>query len=238
MKKQNIYGLITIIAMITMPMAASINFGYAAYDALLDRVDTAVYLAIIGGLATGAGFEAIGILAGHLSVSYHGRKDDRYKLAALALIAYMIVGTWELVYVPFARFVPFLAGLVYLLAGLQYEAAETVAQETAVSKTKMSWQLEQDAKDRELERRMRAQQQADKTAVQLARIEAKTKAPQRVSQASSQTVSQKPAASGGKHYECVCGKVFQGSRSYNAHRRHCEIPATEPARIYTNGVSK
>jgi hypothetical protein len=39
-------------------------------------------------------------------------------------------------------------------------------------------------------------------------------------------------------YECSCGKMFQKSRSYNAHRKHCQVPTTEPARIYTNGSGK
>lgn len=175
MKKSNIYGIVTILAMLSMPAAASINFGYAAYTALLDRVNTAVYLATIGGITTGIGFESIGILAGHLSVSYHGRRDGRYKAAAAALVAYIAIGTIELWGIKFAQFVPLLAGLVYLLAGLQYEAVEETAMETAVSQTKFDFQLEEARKDRAAERERKAQAQADKTAVQLARIEAKAK---------------------------------------------------------------
>jgi lysylphosphatidylglycerol synthetase-like protein (DUF2156 family) len=174
MKLKNIYSAITVIAMIAMPAAAAINFGDAAYDALLSRVETAVYLAITGGIATGIGFEAVGILAGHLAVTFYSRKDDRWLLAAAALLVYIVIGMVELWAIPLARFVPLLAGLVYLLAGLQHEVVNEAEQETAVSAKRLDFELEQARLDREAEREMKRKVQADNTAVKLAEIQAKT----------------------------------------------------------------
>lgn len=233
---ERIYRYITWLAMAAMPAAAAINFGDAAYDALLTRVP--VELAIAGGFATGIGFEALGFLAGHRAVAFYSQDDPRWKLTAVVMFVYVAIGMGEMITIPFARFVPLLAGMVYVLAGLQNQAEKEQVEQA----DKTAWELEQAAKDKELERELKRQKQADLTAVKLAKLETKKVAPAKVSQVISQNGSQrsqkKPAESV-KHYECVCGRVFEGSRSYNAHRRHCEIPADEPAKIFAaNGVAK
>lgn len=168
MKTDKLYKAITIISMVTMPAAAAINFGDAAFDALNGR--THLYLAIIAGVFTGVGFETIGIVAGHRAVNFYSKQDQRWVIAALSLLAYIVIGVWEMYLIPFARFVPILSGLVYVLAGLQSEA-ET---EAAKDDNQAAWEREQAAKDKELERELKRQAQADKTAVRLAEVEAKT----------------------------------------------------------------
>ena len=168
MKTDKLYKAITIISMVTMPAAAAINFGDAAFDALNGR--THLYLAIIAGVFTGVGFETIGIVAGHRAVNFYSKQDQRWVIAALSLLAYIVIGVWEMHSIPFARFVPILSGLVYVLAGLQSEA-ET---EAAKDDSQAAWEREQAAKDKELERELKRQAQADKTAVRLAEVEAKT----------------------------------------------------------------
>lgn len=168
MKTDKLYKAITIISMVTMPAAAAINFGDAAFDALNGR--THLYLAIIAGVFTGVGFETIGIVAGHRAVNFYSKQDQRWVIAALSLLAYIVIGVWEMHSIPFARFVPILSGLVYVLAGLQSEA-ET---EAAKDDNQAAWEREQAAKDKELERELKRQAQADKTAVRLAEVEAKT----------------------------------------------------------------
>lgn len=163
---ERIYKLITILAMLTMPIAASINFGDAAYDALLNT--TSVNLAIVGGIATGAGFEFLGLIAGHRAVAFYSLNDSRWKLAAVVLLAYVVIGVAEMVEIPFARFVPLLSGLVYVLAGLQ-STAEAEAEKQA---DRTAWELEQAAADKELERELKRQKLADETAVKLAKLEA------------------------------------------------------------------
>jgi flagellar biosynthesis GTPase FlhF len=173
--RKDIYGPITIVAMLTMPMAAAINFGDAAYDALLGRV-SAAWIATAGGIATGIGFEAIGILAGHLAVSFYSRKDGRALAAVAALVAYVIIGMYELWSIPMARFVPLLAGLVYLLAGLQHEDVEEKERETAVSATRLDFQLEQARLDREAERERQASNDQRQHEENLRRLEVETQA--------------------------------------------------------------
>jgi len=167
MKTDKLYKAITIISMVTMPAAAAINFGDAAFDALNGR--THLYLAIIAGVFTGVGFETIGIVAGHRAVNFYSKQDRRWVIAAVSLLAYIVIGVWEMHSIPFARFVPILSGLVYVLAGLQSEA-ET---EAAKDDSQAAWEREQAAKDKDLERELKRQAQADKTAVKLAEVEAK-----------------------------------------------------------------
>ena len=227
--ERNIYKAITILSMVTMPAAAAINFGDAAFDALNGR--THFILAIIAGVFTGVGFETIGIVAGHRAVNFYSKQDQRWVIAALSLLAYIVIGVWEMHSIPFARFVPILSGLVYVLAGLQSEA-ET---EAAKDDSQAAWERERAERQDEFEKELKLRELEANTAVKLARVEAKTKAPAKSSQKVSQ-VSQNESAEPVKHYECVCGRVFEGSRSYNAHRRHCETPANEPVRIYANGA--
>lgn len=172
--KTNPYSLITLVVMLAMPMAAAINFGDAAYDALLSRVPD--WIALVGGVFTGVGFEAIGILAGHLAVMFYSRKDSRWVGAAITMIAYVAIGTYELRLIAMARFVPILAGLVYLLAGLQYEAVEEDERETAVNQTKLSFQLEEAAKDREAERQRKADADARQHEENLRKLELESNA--------------------------------------------------------------
>jgi hypothetical protein len=234
MKPKNIYTPITIIAMLTMPAAAAINFGDAAYDALLGR--TSQWIAVSGGIATGIGFEAIGILAGHLAVLFYSRRDSRAVAAIAALVAYVSIGMYELWSIDMARFVPLLAGLVYLLAGLQHEATEEKEAETAVNQTKLEYQLEQARLDREAERERKARGQADKTAVQLARIEAKAsmRANQSQHRASLEQIELAP-----ERIECEdCGQSFGTVQALNAHGRWCKAKPEPAVHFNRNGVSK
>lgn len=225
--KKDIYWYITILAMIAMPAAAAINFGDAAYDSLI--LNTTLILALIGGVATGLGFEAIGILAGHNAIKFYSQKDSRWIIAALALIAYVCIGSYELREIAFARFVPLLSGLVYVMAGLQYQAHDE--KEEAINEQSANREIE--ILNIQLEHERQMKQDELNARVKIERV--KSKSIVAGSQKVSQVNSQKPKSQAAKHYECVCGRVFEGSRSYNAHRSHCEIPASEPARIYENG---
>jgi hypothetical protein len=224
-KDNNWQNIVIILAMVTMPIAAAINFGAAAYDMLLPRAGDVI--ALIGGVSTGIGFECLGILAGHYAISYYGRNDKRWIIAAVVMLAYVVVGSIELWSIPLARFVPLLGGMVYVLSGLASDLTEVKQKETA----RAVFDLEQEAADNELARRLKVANAKLKHEERLAKIAAKPAA-------ISQTTRRKSSNESAKHYECVCGRVFEGSRSYNAHRRHCDIPANEPARIYANGASK
>ena len=166
--ERNIYKAITILSMVTMPAAAAINFGDAAFDALNGR--THFILAIIAGVFTGVGFETIGIVAGHRAVNFYSKQDQRWVIAALSLLAYIVIGVWEMHSIPFARFVPILSGLVYVLAGLQSEA-ET---EAAKDDSQAAWERERTERQDEFEKELKLRELEANTAVKLARVEAKT----------------------------------------------------------------
>lgn len=172
--KKDIYWYITILAMIIMPAAAAINFGDAAYDAMLLR--TMPFLAIVAGIATGIGFEAVGILAGHRAVAFYSQGDSRWKLAMGILTAYIAIGMGELITVPFARFVPLLAGMVYVLAGLENQSIE----ENKQKQEDDSYQKKLDLLQVKLDHERQMKQDELNTQVKIERVKAKRNAlPQR-----------------------------------------------------------
>lgn len=186
---------------------------------------------LIGAIGTAVGIEIVGILAGHALEGFW-RIGDQYRaaLSFVLLIAYTGTAVYILRHNQAMVLVPVIAAIVYLLASLTTSLETTVSKQEEEIAALTAFDLEQAKADRALERELKRQKQADSTAVKLARVGSKDAASQRVRR----EFADEPA----KHYECVCGRVFDSSRSYNAHRRHCEIPANEPARIYENGHHK
>lgn len=198
---------------------------------------------LVGAIGTAIGIEIVGMLAGHALEGFWRLGDkNRTVLSSVLLLIYTAVAIYILRHNQAMVMVPIIAAIVYLLASLTGSLDDVVNEQKQETAVQTAFELEQMAKDKELERELKRQKQADLTAVKLAKLETKKAAPAKVSQAISQNGSQrsqrKPVEHA-KHYECVCGRVFEGSRSYNAHRRHCEIPADEPAKIFAaNGVAK
>lgn len=193
---------------------------------------------LAGASATAVGVEAVGILAGHTFEAYWRVGDNGRARLALALLGVYTVaglvilwGNWALMPIPI------IAAVVYLVSGLAESLTVQQAKEAANDERLAAFELEQQAKDREWQRQLEAKKLEADTAVKLARVEAKSAKSATSSQNVSQ-VSQNKLAEPVKHYECVCGRVFEGSRSYNAHRRHCEEPASEPVRVYANGAGQ
>lgn len=118
----NTYTILGYIAMIVMPLAASINFGWQAYSGFISN-HVPVSLATIGGVSVGIGLELLGAIAGHLAIKYYGQRDwNRTGISSAAIALYVLVGTVEMLTIPFARFIPLLAAVVYVLVGLQDDA--------------------------------------------------------------------------------------------------------------------
>lgn len=203
-----------------------------------------------------------GMLAAHFAIAFYGTAKGR--IAAVLTGAYLVIGIgvmWLLEsadldskLVITAIFI--IAGMVYILSGMY----EIEGQEQKQIEDDRAWERGQVEKDNELRRELERKQQeidarkevqllrereqakiaiaVEKTKVSTVNAEArKEKAAILARQfaASSQKTRNNQSIESVKHYECVCGKVFEGSRSYNAHRRHCDIPANEPVRIYENG---
>lgn len=218
------------VARIITPLAMVVFLAYEINRSMAVDGYWAVAL-LIGAIGTAVGIEIVGILAGHaLEGFYYLGDKNRATLSFVLLIAYTVTAVYILRKNEAMVLVPIIAAIVYLLASLTTNLETTIDNRKGDEAEIKAFNREQAKADRDLERELKRQKQADETAVKLARVSAK--------QTSSQPVRRQPADEPAKHYECVCGRVFDGSRSYNAHRRHCEIPASEPARIYENGYHK
>lgn len=215
--KRDIYTIIGWGAMVAVPLAPAFFFGWEIYTAVLDMTAIA-WLAVPVAVVSAAGLETVGIFAGHVGMAYHERSDRRWWLAATIMMIYVAIGVYELRgTIGMVMFL--IAPLVYVLMALHHGL------ETAVTDERKAVQA-----DKDFSRRLALQKEQWKHEEKLARITAK---PPQISQ-KSRSNSQSNLAADSLHYECVCGRVFTGSRSYNAHRRHCKIPANEPVRISAN----
>jgi hypothetical protein len=132
---------------------------------------------IIGAAATAVGVEVVGILSGHaLEVSWRVNDRARAVVALVLLAVYTVAGVWILRHNPTLMPIPVIAAVVYLVAALVDGLETAVARHTTQEREKSAWEREQEAADRELARELKRQQQADRTALSLAQIEAKTAA--------------------------------------------------------------
>lgn len=242
----NRYQVLAVVAMIAVPLAPAVLFGWNLYLYLLGRM-VPPWLAIAGGLAGAVSLELVGILAGHVGTVYLKKRDWRVIFPVVAMLFYVWFGWTK---TPEYGGIFVLAALVYLLASLQNETDEEAKQAAAVTAVRQSFDLEQEAADREHQRQMEAQQ-AERTAaneLQIALAHEQAQASIEIAQAKAKAsianaearkvlaqakpepaVEQpEPARLG---YECEdCGRGFATVQALNAHGRHCT------ARVPTNGV--
>lgn len=202
------YTTLSILAVILTPVAMMTAAGWHAYAATL--ADTGVrWLAILSGVATAIALELVGILAGELTLWFHGRRDPRWRAAGLVLAVYVVAGVYLLWATPLI-FLPILAGSVYILVGLRAQAIrETAAQATQATQS-TAWEQEQ--------WRIR---QADRTQLKLAELQAKQAAPQLP--ASSLQASTNGASSHASTalYRCKqCEQTFTNMQALGGHVRH------------------
>ena len=233
--------------MLAVPVAPAFFFGFSigqeVYGQVLSLTQitlAAALAAIVIGLFSAAGLELVGIMSGHLAVKLWGQeKPIKAAICALIMVAYVGLGISGLESLLQKGVVMFLiAPLVYFLVGIKEQAERdeqaAIEEMERIAAAEAASQEDERQKEAEAEAWQRKLQLAElklKHEEKLARIEAKAKQPP----ASSQSTPQKSRRNSVKLYECVCGRVLEGSRSYSAHRRHCEVPANKPARIYENG---
>ncbi len=201
--KRDPYVWLGWLAMLVMPLAASINFGWVAYTGFVSRHIPGP-LAVVGGVAVGIGLELLGAIAGHLAVTFYGHRDwGRLAVAGGGIVGYVAVGTIELFTVPVARFVPILAGIVYVLVGLRSDLDVTLTEQKQERAEKRLDDLEF--------KKLRMQYQHEERLAEIERARASTEP------APSALV---PAVSG---HECKkCGHGFGSVQALNAHQRHCK----------------
>jgi len=231
---KNAYTFLGWLAMVLTPVGAVIFFGWRVYTAVNAETGTA-WLAIPAGIAAAVGLEMVGIFAGHMSMELWQRKDGRAWLAVGIMAVYVAIGVVELRgTIGMVMFL--IAPLVYVLVGLRQSVDEEKGKETAVSSKRLDFQLEQAARDKELERELKAQQQADETAVRMARAEHNAGlklAREQTKQMKLARVQSEPAESGHEpaqsaHVCQQCEREFASVQALNAHMRFCKaaVPVT------------
>lgn len=204
-----IYNILSLTAPIFVPIAPVIFFGWRVYAAVLETTARA-WLAVPAGALTALGLEAVGILAGHVGMTAWRRGDNRTAVISAAIMAiYVAIGTFEL-WGSIGAVVFWIAPLVYVLVALQ----ELLKQDSETDSVRLAFDLEQQAKDNETARQLKYDRGMAKVSQPVRRVRS-------ISQS-----SQAVATSGNSQnnvYKCVCGwSTNKGSRSYNAHKRHCK----------------
>ena len=207
------YNALAALAVILTPAAMMAVAGWEAYALTVARTGIG-WLAVLTGVATAAALECVGILAGETALHFHGRADRRWRLAAAVLAAYVAAGLYVLRGTPLL-FLPVLAGAVYILIGLRAQAQREGTADEAQAAEGREWQHEQ----------WRIQQ-ADATAVKLARLQVQAASKQPASSVLASTNGHGPAASASL-YQCKqCASSFTSMQALGGHVRaaHKEQP--------------
>lgn len=129
---------------------------------------------LIGAIGTAIGIEIVGMLAGHALEGFWRLGDkNRAVLSSVLLLIYTAVAIYILRHNQAMVMVPIIAAIVYLLASLTGSLDDVVNEKKQETAVQTAFELEQAAKDKELERELKRQKQADLIAVKLAKLETK-----------------------------------------------------------------
>jgi hypothetical protein len=175
------------------------------------------YVIMAGALGSAIGIEIVGILSG-VTLERFWRIDDRPRtlLALVLLITYTIVAMYILRHNTILWPIPIIAAVVYLVSALAESAGEIIEQQVTSQADDAAWQRRQEEQEAEFERQLKLQQQRDRTAVKLAKLESEPAQSQH-------SASIEPAHS----YQCEdCYRTFGTVQALNAHSRFC---SGEPA---------
>jgi hypothetical protein len=176
-----------------------------------------VYIIMAGALGSAVGIEIVGILSG-VTLERFWRIHDRPRtlLALVLLITYTIVAMYILRHNTILWPIPIIAAVVYLVSALAESAGEIIEQQVTNQADAAAWQRRQEEQEAEFERQLKLQQQRDRTAVKLAKLESEPAQSQH-------RASIEPAQS----YQCEdCYRTFGTVQALNAHSRFC---SGEPA---------
>lgn len=254
----DLYSIIGWLAMIAVPIAPMIYFGWRVYSSVLDETNHEG-LAIVAAAVTAVGLEITGVLAGHRAMAFWRLGDIRRTvLAGFILLAYILIGVHELsnnfTEITIGATVFVIAPLVYLLVALGEVLEHEEATQTAVS----GFDLEQAKADRALERELKRKQleldanarvqielahEQNQASIAIAQAKAQAsianaeaRKAKVVAEQSQREVEQEQKEEAQKQYECEdCGKLFGTVQALNAHGRFCNSIVKEPSK---NGTIK
>jgi hypothetical protein len=175
-KKSTLITHLPTLGRILTPVAMLVALTYEIVSSQANVAGGWIVAIHIGAAATAVGIEAVGIMAGHVLEGFW-RMGDRPRTAVAfgLLLIYTAAGLFILRNNAAMLPIPVIAAVVYLLAGLAESLTESQAHQVQQTAVQEAFELEQLAKDKELERELRRKEQADHTAVQLAKIEVKAK---------------------------------------------------------------
>lgn len=153
------YSILSLLAMVLVPLAPVFFFGHAVYLAVL-QLPAPGWVATAVGLAGAVGLELVGILAGHVTNAAWLQQDHgRAVIGAAILITYVAIGVAEL-WGTIGAIMFLIAPLVYLLAALQ-DGIKTAVNE---QQSDRSFERAEMAKDRALAREIKMEAARAKTA--------------------------------------------------------------------------
>ena len=122
------YKIIGWFAMVFTPIAPSSFFGWRVYTVVDEMTSGLWWLSFGSALAAVIGLEAVGILAGHTAIdAIRLKKYEAGAFAAVVLIAYVVIGVYEL-WNTIGAIIFLIAPLAYLAVGLR-EALSEVSHE-------------------------------------------------------------------------------------------------------------
>lgn len=211
------YQLLSYLGLATVPLAAGIAFSWRVGVEIYAQTNNVV-LAVIAGASAGIGLETVGILAGHVLLSYYRAANwILFAVAVLTMIAYVLVGAHELAGT-IGETLYYISPLVYILAGLE----ENLRALANLGERDTEWNHHQDDRDAQFRHEEK-----------LARINAKSSALYAEPNASrakpSAEVSHVNASKAA--YQCEdCEFSTDNSRSYNAHTRWCKVRSEKGGR--------
>ncbi len=146
---RTLYSFIGGAAMLVTPLAASITFGWRVYSEVY--LSTELYwLAIPAGVGAAFGLEAVGIYAGHVTSEFYHARDGRWKLSAIIMLAYVVIGMMEL-WGTVGATIFIISPLVYTLVALKH-TADTESLVVSITETTEA-EREIEKEDSETERR-------------------------------------------------------------------------------------
>lgn len=203
------YQLLSYLGLATVPLAAGIAFSWRVGVEIYAQTSNVV-LAVIAGASAGIGLETVGILAGHVLLSYYRAANwILFAVAVLTMIAYVLVGAHELAGT-IGETLYYISPLVYILAGLE----ENLRALTSLSEKDTEWSRHQDDRDA----RFKHEERLARINAKLSAFNAKPDANDAEASAKLSHVNTDKAA-----YNCEwCEFSTNSSRSYNAHTRWCK----------------
>ena len=190
--KMNYGRLLVLVALVSTP-AAMVVFLTLEISGSVQVPDSAIWSFVIvaGAFLSSVGIESTGILSGHALERFVRRQEwIRASVVFILLIVYTAVAMRILWANEMLRYVPLVAAVVYILAGL-IEGVEAVEADEA---RLIEFDLAEKAKNNELERELKRRGRLDKTAVRLAQIETNGNQPTKPRNTKPETAKQ-PVAS-------------------------------------------